>query len=63
MKGRVNVKPKRVAVEILLSAAAGFWAYVLPVALDPAARHHDGRLPELVRLRYGTRRRSQPLPY
>jgi len=45
----VNVKPERVAVEILLVAAAGFCAYVLPVALDPGTRHYDAAVLPFVR--------------
>jgi len=34
---------------MLLAAVAGFCAYVLPVALDPAARHYDAAFLPLVR--------------
>jgi len=45
----VGVKAKRVALEIFLAAAAGFCAYVLPVALDPAARHYEAAFLPFVR--------------
>ena len=45
----MNVKPQRVAVEIGLAAATGFCAYVLPVALDPDARHFDAAFLPFVR--------------
>ena len=45
----MNVKPERVAVEIVLAAAVGFCAYVLPVALDPAARHYEAAFLPFVR--------------
>jgi hypothetical protein len=45
----LDVKPERVALEMLLAAAAGFCAYVLPVALDPAARHYEAAFLPFVR--------------
>jgi hypothetical protein len=45
----VAVKPTRVAVETLLAAAAGFCAYVLPVALDPTSRHYEAAFLPFVR--------------
>ena len=45
----MGVKAKRVALEIFLAAAAGFCAYVLPVALDPAARHYEAAFLPFVR--------------
>ena len=43
------VKPARVTAEILLAAAAGFCAYVLPVALDPATQHYEAAFLPFVR--------------
>ncbi len=43
------MKSQRVALEIGLAAAAGFCAYVLPVALDPAARHYEAEFLPFVR--------------
>jgi hypothetical protein len=43
------MNPKRVAVEMALAAAAGFCAYVLPVALDPDARHYEAAFLPFVR--------------
>jgi hypothetical protein len=36
----LSVKVRRIAAEMLLAGVAGLCAYVLPVALDPAARHY-----------------------
>jgi hypothetical protein len=39
----------RTGTELLIAAAAGFCAYVLPVALDPGVRHYDAAFLPFVR--------------
>ena len=43
------LRATRVAAEVLLAALAGFCAYVLPVALDPATRHYGAAFLPFVR--------------